>query len=110
MYKIYNIKSMRTIRFLAIVTIVALCVSCEQQGKVNTLTKKEKADGWVLLFDGKTTNGWHNWNQDTLSGWIVEDSSLVGLGLGGDITAGSCTMWWKIPCIMPPMRPDLNTS
>jgi hypothetical protein len=24
----------------------------------NTLTPKEKADGWVLLFDGKTLDGW----------------------------------------------------
>ena len=24
----------------------------------NALTPKEKADGWVLLFDGKTLNGW----------------------------------------------------
>jgi hypothetical protein len=85
MNTIYNVNLMRTIRFLAILTTVALCVSCDQQGKVNTLTKTEKADGWILLFDGKTTSGWHNWNADTISGWIVEDSSLVGLGLGGDI-------------------------
>jgi hypothetical protein len=24
----------------------------------NTLTSKETADGWVLLFDGKSLNGW----------------------------------------------------
>ncbi len=24
----------------------------------NALTEKEKDDGWILLFDGKTLNGW----------------------------------------------------
>ena len=30
----------------------------EQQHGHNTLTEKEKAAGWVLLFDGKSTDGW----------------------------------------------------
>ena len=33
---------------------------------VNTLTDKEKADGWKLLFDGQTTKGWHGYNQTSV--------------------------------------------
>jgi len=55
-------------------------VSCNTDNK---LTKSEQKDGWVLLFDGKTTTGWHNWNEDIISGWLVEDGCLVGQGLGG---------------------------
>jgi len=39
----------------------------------------------MLLFDGKTIDGWHNWNDDVISGWVVEEGCLVGQGLGGDI-------------------------
>ena len=50
----------------------------------NKLTKSEAEQGWILLFDGKTTNGWNNFNEDFISGWTVENGSLAGLGLGGD--------------------------
>ncbi|MFH0759094.1 MAG: DUF1080 domain-containing protein [Bacteroidota bacterium] len=52
---------------------------------MNRLSDQEKVEGWLLLFDGVTTRGWKNYNQDTLTGWIVEDGCLKGLGLGGDI-------------------------
>jgi hypothetical protein len=39
------------------VLTVALLVS-GAAARDNELTEKEKADGWVLLFDGKTLDGW----------------------------------------------------
>ncbi len=44
----------------------------------NTLTTAEKNDGWQLLFDGKTTNGWHNFNKSTIGkSWVVIDGTLM---------------------------------
>lgn len=43
----------------------------------NTLSSKEAADGWQLLFDGKTMAGWHTYNRDTISkNWKVVDGTL----------------------------------
>jgi hypothetical protein len=44
----------------------------------NRLTNKEKADGWKLLFDGKTTDGWHAFRGKELPDkWKVIDGALV---------------------------------
>ena len=44
----------------------------------NTLTKKEIKKGWKLLFDGKTTKGWHTYLRDTVgSKWTVQDGAIV---------------------------------
>ncbi|MFD2037603.1 DUF1080 domain-containing protein [Belliella marina] len=52
----------------------------------NTLTEEEKAAGWMLLFDGENVDGWRAYNGDTFpDGWTIEEESLKGLGLGGDI-------------------------
>lgn len=43
----------------------------------NTLSKKEKNDGWQLLFDGQTTNGWHTYGKPNAGkAWRVEDGAL----------------------------------
>lgn len=45
---------------------------------LNTLSKAEKAAGWELLFDGKTTNGWRNFRKETIgSAWKVDDNALA---------------------------------
>ncbi|HEX4374290.1 MAG TPA: DUF1080 domain-containing protein [Puia sp.] len=43
----------------------------------NQLTAKERADGWKLLFDGQSTNGWHLYNSQALfTVWKAKDGQL----------------------------------
>ena len=60
----------------------------------NTLTEREKAEGWRLLWDGKTTNGWKSAKGEAFpaQGWEVKDGTLSVLasdgsegGRGGDV-------------------------
>ncbi|HOI47970.1 MAG TPA: DUF1080 domain-containing protein [Prolixibacteraceae bacterium] len=69
-------------------------VKSEEAG-LNQLSEKEKADGWVLMFDGTTSNGWRGVNKDHFpTGWEVVDGTLhckasgkgeAGATDGGDI-------------------------
>ena len=51
----------------------------------NTLTTREKAEGWTLLFDGRTTAGWRGAKLSTFPdhGWAVRDGLLSVLGAEG---------------------------
>ena len=42
----------------------------------NTLTAREKQEGWQLLFDGKSMNGWRTYKNKKSDGWIVENGEL----------------------------------
>lgn len=58
--------------------------------KANTLTPKEKREGWQLLFDGTSTQGWSTPKGSAVpSGWAVKDGTLTALkgGKGGDIVS-----------------------
>jgi hypothetical protein len=57
---------------------------------LNTLTDAERAAGWKLLFDGKTTEGWRAYRGKTMPDkWQVVDGTLTfhpkASGKGGDI-------------------------
>ena len=63
---------------------LALFSSCASQEQ-NTLTPEEIADGWVLLFDGKTLDGWKDYNGTTLTQpWHVVDGCIQAKGDGSD--------------------------
>jgi uncharacterized protein YbdZ (MbtH family) len=52
----------------------------------NTLTAQEQAEGWKLLFDGKTTAGWRGFKQQEVpAGWQVVDGALTRVGRGTDL-------------------------
>ncbi len=52
----------------------------------NKLCPREKLSGWELLFDGKTTTGWHGYLEDDAGdGWVAKNGMLYCKGLGGDI-------------------------
>jgi len=64
---------------------IIICVSfIKNNNKMETAKVK-----WISLFDGKTFDGWHNFNKTgSVTGWDIEDSSMVCLGTGangGDI-------------------------
>ena len=42
-------------------------IACDNT-KHNTLTEQEKAEGWELLFDGETLDGWRDYNGTALTG------------------------------------------
>ena len=65
----------------------------------NTLTDDEKKAGWKLLFDGKTTDGWHNFKKDTINaGWQVKDGTLavVEPKKAGDIVTKDEFDWFEL--------------
>ena len=63
--------------FLAAILLTAT-VPALAQAAPNTLTAKEKADGWHLLFDGKTNNGWRSTHGPAFpaTGWEVKDGLI----------------------------------
>ncbi len=62
-------------------------------------------DGWITLFDGKTTNGWHSYGKNSVgSAWKAENGTLhaENKGEGGDLVTNDeydnfdLKLEWKI--------------
>jgi hypothetical protein len=77
---------MQTIQLLlAYLLVVPTAVFAQ---KANTLTAKEKKEGWALLFDGTSLTGWKTPSGKLVpAGWEVKNGTLTAKkgGKGGDI-------------------------
>ncbi len=75
------------ISLLLVIIITGLFISGCKQAE-NKLTEQEAADGWVLLFNGKTLDGWRDFKGDTVikAPWVAEKGILTSLGKGSDST------------------------
>ena len=54
-------------------------ISANSNQAMNTLSSTEKRNGWILLFDGKTTTGWRGAYRDEFpaQGWKIEGGELI---------------------------------
>jgi len=54
------------------------CICFFSNAQQNTLTDKEKQEGWQLLFNGKDLKGWHSYLQKAPGkAWQVQDGMIV---------------------------------
>jgi len=89
---------------LAIAALSTAAPSAGAWAAENTLTPQEKAAGWKLLFDGKTTAGWRGFKQAQIGpGWNVKDGVLFpdpkvakDIVTKADYASFDLTFDWKI--------------
>jgi hypothetical protein len=57
----------------------------------NKLSEREEKDGWKLLWDGKTANGWRGAKLTSFpeGGWVIKDGILSTLETGGGESASA---------------------
>jgi len=110
---------MKKLLFFSAASLVAL-VACNNSGSTGTEGKTDSStvavapadSGWISLFDGKTTAGWHAYGKGSGTGrWKVADgavyvdtahTSASSAGEGGDLTTNEefenfdLKLEWKI--------------
>lgn len=65
----------------------------------NSLTPAEEKAGWKLLFDGKSTAGWHNFKATGVKpGWKIVDGALISQEPenAGDIVTDGKYDWFEL--------------
>jgi len=81
---------MKKIILLFVVAAFTFSCATTKQGKtskedtsLNALTKSEKEQGWILMFDGKTSEGWRGYQKEHFpKAWQVVDGTIMCQGSG----------------------------
>jgi len=84
---------MKRIVSIVVLAVISLGFVTAQNNK---LTKKEINEGWTLLFDGKSFDGWRKCNASEMAeNWEINEEAMkvkqgrrAGSGQGGDILFG----------------------
>lgn len=92
-----NLKDLFKVITMVLMTglILSSCGVAKKSTALNALSKAEKEAGFVMLFDGESTDGWRGYGKEEFpAGWIIEDDALkcngsgrgeAGAADGGDI-------------------------
>jgi Domain of Unknown Function (DUF1080) len=63
-------------------------VACSSSHKTMKTDKSQtNTDGWTTLFDGRTLNGWHSYQNKQTQNWSAKDGVLHCAGSGDNTTA-----------------------
>jgi len=81
-------KSFFLFPILVFIALPPTCLIAQEMETQNNLTPEERANGWQLLFDGETTEGWRSYGDEAFpeSGWTVNDGVLTIEGSDGDVS------------------------
>ncbi|WAC49182.1 DUF1080 domain-containing protein [Asticcacaulis sp. SL142] len=70
--------------------VAQVCDPVASDASVNRLTATETAQGWTLLWDGRTSDGWRGLHSDSFpaKGWSLCDGTLTIHEKGGEESQG----------------------
>ena len=95
-------------KFLLLLAFLAIGVSiAAQSGPPNTLTAKEKAEGWKLLFDGTTLN---NFVPQGKAEWKIVDGALQPKVAGGWLATKDDFTNFQLQVDFRTSAPDINSG
>jgi hypothetical protein len=74
---------------LGLVLSFAASASAAPPASKDGLSRAERRQGFVSLFDGRTLQGWHGYRKQgqPIQGWEVIDGAIVRTGAGGDLVS-----------------------